>query len=101
MEAGGDYGWVVRCSSDVLAPELVVNDLAVGLLVDDLEGSVVRGYHVSVNEGGSLQVGEVRDDSWGQVEVASRPGPFGSVFLRINGGARQTANENGCNETRQ
>lgn len=101
MEAGGDHVQVVQCSSDVLVPELAVDDLAAGVLVEYPECSVFHGYHANVNVGGSLQVGEVRDGNWDQVEVALHPSSVGSVFLHPNGGAGETANEIGCNEAHQ
>jgi len=101
MEAGGDHVWVARCSSDVLASELAVDDLAVAVLVEYRESSVLRGYRASVNVDGSLQVGGVVDGNWDQVEVVSHPRLVGSAFLRTNDGVGQTGSEKGCNEARQ
>jgi hypothetical protein len=101
MAAGDGHVWVVRCSSDVPVPGLVADGLAVGVLVEYREGSVVYGHRASVSVDDNLRVGELGDGNWGQAEIASHPSPVGSVFLRTNGGARQTANESGRNEAHQ
>ena len=88
IAAGADRVWVVRCSSDVLAPELAADDLAVGVLVEYRGDSAVPGYRESANEDGSRQVGEVGDGNWSQGAVASHPSLVGSVLLHTNGGVR-------------
>lgn len=101
MEAGGDHVQVGQCSSDVLVPESVAGDLATGDLVEYREDSVIHGCHANLSVDGSLQVDEMRDGNWSQVEVALHPSSAGFVFLHPNGGAGETANEIGYNEAHQ